>query len=102
MRQISLLSVPNQSFSVTIDGTLWEIALKTARNVMFADISRDGDVVLLGQRVLPDQPIIPYRYLSTYGNFAILTSDDELPDWQRFNIDQVMIYLTPRELGIDD
>lgn len=102
MRQIKLLSFPNQAFSVTIGESLWNISIKQANNSMFADIRRNNEVLILGQRILPNQPIIPYRYLSTYGNFILLTTNDEIPNWQRFNIDQTLIYLDPQEIGIND
>lgn len=102
MRQVNLLAVPNQALSVSIDGVLWNLRVVQARNCMAVDVSRNGEMLILGQRIIPNSPILPYRYLSTYGNFAILTLRDEFPNWKRFGIDQSMIYVSASELGIND
>lgn len=102
MRDIALLTVPNQSLSATIDGVLWELTIKVARGTMLADVRRDGVDLVLGQRIVAEYPILPYRYLSHQGNFAILTRDGELPWWEKFGRSQSLIYLEPSEVGIHD
>ncbi|PPA72661.1 hypothetical protein C4E15_29405 [Achromobacter spanius] len=102
MRNITLLAVPNQTFSATIDGVLWELTIKAAAATMIADVKRDGTDLVLGQRIIAEYPIVPYRYLSHQGNFAILTRDGELPWWEEFGRSQSLIYLEPVEVGIDD
>lgn len=102
MRDISLLAVPNQTFSVTIDGVLWELSIKVARGTMLADVKRDGVDLVLGQRIVAEFPILPYRHLSHAGNFAILTRDGELPWWEEFGRSQSLVYLAPIEVGIND
>src|SRR5690606_13964558 len=78
----------------------WELTIKTARRCMVADVVRDGRVLVQGQRIVADAPIIPYRYLSTQGNFAILTPDGELPWWESFGYTHMLVYMTPEELGL--
>jgi len=102
VRDITLLAVPNQTFSATINGVLWELSIKVARDTMLADVRRDGVDLVLGQRVVAEFPILPYRYLSHQGNFAILTRDGELPWWEEFGRSQSLIYLEPAEVGVDD
>ena len=102
MRDITLLAVPNQTFSATINGVLWELTIKVARGTMLADVRRDGVDLVLGQRIIAEYPILPYRHLSHQGNFAILTRDGELPWWEQFGRSQSLIYLEPAEVGIDD
>lgn len=102
MRDISLLAVPNQTFSATINGVLWELTIKVAVRTMLADVRRDGVDLIRGQRIIAEFPILPYRYLSHQGNFAILTRDGELPWWEEFGRSQSLIYLEPAEVGIDD
>lgn len=58
-----------------------------------------NDVLLLsGQRIVAGSPLIPYKYLQGSGNFWILTEDDELPYYDRFNVDQQFIYVSPGEI----
>lgn len=102
MRDITLLAVPNQTFSATINGVLWELTIKAAIGTMLADVRRDGVNLVLGQRIVAEFPILPYRYLSHQGNFAILTRDGELPWWEEFGRSQSLIYLEPAEVGIND
>ena len=102
MRDITLLAVPNQTFSATINGVLWELTIKAAVGTMIADVKRDGVELVLGQRIVAEYPILPYRYLSHQGNFAILTRDGQLPWWEEFGRSQSLIYLEPAEVGIDD
>ncbi|AVG38543.1 phage baseplate plug family protein [Achromobacter insolitus] len=102
MRDIDLLMVPNQSLSATINGVLWELSIKVARGTMLADVRRDGLDLVLGQRIVAEFPILPYRYLSHQGNFAILTRDGEMPWWEEFGRSQSLIYLEPAEVGIND
>ncbi|MEN4917576.1 hypothetical protein ABE485_02805 [Achromobacter spanius] len=102
MRDITLLAVPNQTFSATINGVLWELTIKVARGMMLADVRRDGVDLVLGQRIIAEYPILPYRHLSHQGNFAILTRDGELPWWEEFGRSQSLIYLEPAEVGIND
>ena len=100
MIEIDLIRVPNQSLSVTLDDVLWELTIKTARRCMIADVVRSGRVLVQGQRIVADAPILPYRYLSTLGNFAILTPDGELPWWEQFGDTHTLVYMTPGELGL--
>lgn len=102
MIEIDLIQAPNQSFSATINGVLWELTIKVAVGTMLADVRRDGVDLVLGQRIVAEFPILPHRYLSHQGNFAILTRDGELPWWEEFGRSQSLIYLEPSEVGIDD
>ncbi|EHK66001.1 phage baseplate plug family protein [Achromobacter arsenitoxydans] len=102
MIEIDLIRAPNQTFSITINGVLWELSIKVAHGTMLADVKRDGVDLVLGQRIVAEFPILPYRHLSHQGNFAILTRDGELPWWEEFGRSQSLIYLEPAEVGIND
>ncbi|CUJ80686.1 MULTISPECIES: hypothetical protein [Achromobacter] len=102
MITVDLLGVPNQSFSITINGVLWDLSIKVARGMMLADVKRDGVDMVVGQRIVAEFPILPYRYLSHQGNFIILTRDGDLPWWEKFGRSQSLVYLEPSEVGIND
>lgn len=101
MREIQLQRIPNQQFTVNIGNSIWELTIKIAKKMMFADVYRDNEPIILGTVIVADNPIIPYKYLSGFGNFAILTNNGELPNWELFGITQHLVYLTPEELGLD-
>lgn len=102
MIEIDLIQAPNQAFSITINGVVWDLAIKVARGAMLADVKRDGMDLVVGQRIVAEFPILPYRYLSHQGNFAILTRDGDLPWWEEFGRSQSLVYLEPSEVGIND
>jgi hypothetical protein len=83
--------------NVTLDGNRWTLTLKVATNVMFADIDRNDLTVLIGQRLVAGAPLLPYGYLSGDGNFWFLTENEEMPWWERFGVDQMLVYASPGE-----
>lgn len=105
MLDIPLAAVPNQTFSVRLDDSFYDIAIHLceglfpATAIMAVDIVRDGVAIVTGQRVVAGLPVIPYRYLEK-GNFLFLTEDDELPYWEEFGITQFLIYASPAELEV--
>lgn len=98
MQVIGIDPAPNQSFSVTIDGNRWDFVIKQAVTSMFADITLNDLRILSGQRIVAGTPLIPYELLQGAGNFVLLTADEELPNWERFGIDQVLVYASVSEI----
>lgn len=97
MRTINLDAIPNQELSVTLDGNRWDITIKECNGVMSATLLLNDVPLLSGQRIVAGSPLIPYRYMQGSGNFWILTENDELPDYNRFGVDQQFIYMSPGE-----
>lgn len=102
MQTIPIQSVPNQSLSVTIDRQRWTLTIKAAVSSMVVDLSLNDDVIVRGLRIMPNQPLIPYQYLATVGNFLMLTADDQIPWWERFGVDQQLVYATAAEIATYD
>jgi hypothetical protein len=103
MRNIPLLAVANQSIVVTIDDARWSITLKACGSVMAVDVDLNDEPLLRGQRVVAGMPVIPYRrlpvgVLPAAGNFMLMTMEDDLPWWERFGVDQYLVYLTASDL----
>lgn len=98
MRNIPLATIANQTLSIRLDDQRLVLRLKEASGVMVADLDRDGVRVLSAVRVLAGEPITPYAYLES-GNFMLLTLNDELPDWRKFNLSQNLVYLSPGEVA---
>lgn len=99
MQIIDITQVPNQSFTITLEGVRWDLTIKQAETSMLMDAVADGVSVVTGQRIVAGTPIIPYQYLAQDGNFLIMTENDELPNWERFEVDQVLIYATFDEIA---
>lgn len=98
MRIVPLSPVPNQSFTVTLDGSRWGMRLTTGTGTTSVDVTRDGSALLMGARALAGEPLIPYAYLQT-GNFIFVVNGGELPDYRAFGISQFLIYLSADEIA---
>lgn len=98
MIKIPLLSVPNQSVSIVLEGDFYDLVLKAARDVMAMDIVRNSEVLVTGQRLCPDMPLLVYPYLQS-GNFYFLTANGEYPYYTEFNTTQSLIYLSAAEVA---
>lgn len=99
MIEIPLTQIPNQSFSLQLDTSFYNITIKFVINLMTVSIVRDGEVIIENVRAEPNQGIIPYDYLQD-GNFAFLTVDNEYPIYTSFGVDQFFIYATQDEIEV--
>lgn len=97
MIQVPIEPVPNQSFSVQLDGRRFALRLKECNGGMVADVTIDGAAVLLASRLVAGTPVIPYRYLEA-GNFVLTTDAEALPDYEQFGVTQLMLYLSAAEI----
>ena len=72
MFPIPLTPVPNQAISFNVDGGYWQLRIYQAIDMMYADISLNGTVLINGTRCFSGIPLIPYEYLHLpkFGNFV--------------------------------
>ena len=94
---VPISAVPNQSFSITLDGNQYDLALYLTTNVMAIDVVRNNVPIIMGMRVLPYVPVIPYEYLEN-GNFIFNTENGDYPIYDQFNVTQQLFYLSQSEL----
>lgn len=101
MKLIPINSIPKQNLQVVLGGNLFDLNIILTQNVMSMDItSETAGVSVLGQRCLAGQLVIPFQNLEKgAGNFMFLTSDDELPDYENFNITQNLFWASDAELA---
>lgn len=101
MLEIPLQPVPNQTFSIQLDNNTHDITIRACKTgqaqIMVFDIAINNVMVVQGQRAITDFPIIPYVYKYN-GNFILITEDDDLPDWSKFQISQYLIYASNDEI----
>lgn len=98
MREIILAPIPDQTFQIRLNSTLYDMRIFLANNVMCCDLSINSVVILTSQRLVAGSLVIPYKYLEN-GNFIIITLNDELPYYEQFGATQFLIYYTPEELA---
>lgn len=97
MQSIPLQAIPNQSFSITLDGNQWNFTLKTTNGVIAVTLAENGITISENLRAVANTLIIPYRYLEN-GNFLFLTQNFQLPDYTQFGVTQLLVYLSPADL----
>lgn len=95
---VPIAAVPNQTFTISLDSNQYEISIFIATNVMAMDIIRNNIPIIMGQRVVANYPIIPYRYLED-GNFFFTSENGDYPNYTQFNVTQQLIYVSQAELA---
>lgn len=98
MIEIPLAAIPNQSLSIRLGDSQYDIRIHACSNIVVVDIERDNVAIVTGSRAVAGYPIIPYDYLED-GNFVIVTANDEYPDYTQFGISQFLIYATQAEIS---
>lgn len=97
MLNIPLQSIPNQSFTTTLDGNIYNISINETSGTMSISINRNNIPIILGSRMVSGYIIIPYKYLMN-GNFFLLTENNEYPYYTLFGVNQFLIFASKSEL----
>lgn len=97
MMRLPLQAVPNQSFSLILDGNNWDFLLKTAEDTTVVSLTLNGTDLIDSARAVAGSFVIPSRYEEA-GNFFFTTANFELPFYTSFNVNQSLIYLSAAEL----
>ena len=100
MQRIPLDSIPNQAFSVRLEGAYYDITIRALNDeVMTISIVRDGVPVVHNTRAVPLMTVIPYSYREAhYGNFVWHTADGDYPYYTRFGSTDALFFATDAEL----
>lgn len=98
-QNIPLESIPNQQFNIPLGGSIYDITLKTFKNITFFDLLKDQNSLLSSSRVVPGIPLIPYTYLEDGGgNFIFITKSEEYPIYHKFGMNQFLLFFSRQEL----
>lgn len=97
MREIMLQAVPNQRIDVSVGGVAWRIDINTVTGGMAATVWADNELLISGTRILTNSLILPFKYLSIYGNFIIDSGGNPI-DWRLFGRSQALYFIEPDEL----
>lgn len=99
MIEIDVQQIPNQEFLRIIDDHRYLLKIRTFNGITLMDITIDEVPVKYGIRVIPNEYIIPYKYLTKGGNFMFVCNDGEYPFYTKFGITQQLVYLTNDEIA---
>lgn len=97
MQQIPIQALPNQSFSVQLDGNQWDWTIELVGEAIAVSLSLNSVVVLTGLNIASGSRIIPAEYEEA-GNFVLVTMSQQVPDYTQFGTSQQLIYLNATEL----
>lgn len=99
MEIINLSQIPNQSFFVAINGYQFGFRLHYFRQLLYCDVSVDGELVAASVRCVPNGWLVPYEHTHGIGNFRFETYDNAYPDSDNFGTTCFMTYYTQDEIN---
>lgn len=97
MQLIPLQAIPSQAFSIVLDDVRWDVKIKTANTSVAVTLTRDGVLVIENLRAVAGMRIIPSKYQED-GNFVIVTTNFEIPEYAKFGVSQYLVYASAAEL----
>jgi len=95
---VPLQAIPNQQLLTVLDDNQWDISVRITNGTISVSLALNGVFIIENQRAVAGSLIIPAKYLEN-GNFAIVTQNQEIPDYTQFGVTQSLIYLSPTELA---
>lgn len=95
---LPIQQLPNQSFTITLDGNLYEITLKTCNGITAVSITENGTDILDNGIAASCAQIISSQY-NEAGNFMFLTANQQLPNYAQFGLTQSLFYFSASELA---
>lgn len=98
MQSIPIQALPNQSFSIPLDGNQWDFVIRSTNGTISVTLTLNGSIVIENMRAVGGMRIIPSIYEEA-GNFVIVTANFEIPDYTKFGVTQQLIYVSATELA---
>jgi hypothetical protein len=96
---VPLRQIPNQSLTITLSGNIFDISIRACNGIMAVSLACNGVDIIDNVVAAAGSPIIPAPYQEN-GNFMFLTSNNQLPNYERFTISQTLVYFTAAELAL--
>lgn len=99
MLSIALNNTPNQKLSVDILGITYGIETKLFDGMLYMTVYAGEVLLCAGVRAMPNAVVIPYPYLTQGGNFLWYCPDGDYPDWEKFNTQHALLWLSDEEIA---
>lgn len=99
METVSIQAIPNQTLTIVLNQIRWDMTIKSTNGTVSVSITKDGVLLIENARATAGMRIIPAKYQED-GNFAIITTNNEIPDYTKFGITQSLVYVTQDELDV--
>lgn len=92
-------TLPNQKFNFKTDTDTIEITLQTIDGITLMSIGSNGQPVISSIKVAPNVLLMSYDFLQQkYGDFIFTTTDNEYPNYERFNKANKLYWLNYEEV----
>ena len=98
MQQVPIQAIPNQGFSINLDGNQWDFLFRVTNGCMSVTITLNNIILVENVRVVAGSLLIPSQYQES-GNFIFTNSNFQMPDFNFFNVTQSLIYVSASELA---
>lgn len=88
MTQRFLEVVEEQTTTLSINGKSFSFHFFAFRNLMYVDISRNGEYIVISKRIMPNKWLIPEYMATGIGNIRFETykaDSDDYVWWEGFN-----------------
>lgn len=97
MELITLKSLPNLRFPITLGGNNYDVHIFSTVKSMTYDIDINGVNVIKGFEMVNDAPLLVYPHQEVNGNIVLSLPDDEVPDYKAFGLSQFLYFLDADE-----
>ena len=98
MNYLNIQTIPNQSFSVTLDGNRFDISIVETAGVMSVSISINDVVIIENVRATAGTFLLPYLYEEN-GNLLFLNTGEDLIYYTNFSSTQQLVYFSTDDLN---
>lgn len=98
MQLIDLQSIPNQIFSIVLDGVDYRIKIRTIQDLTFMSVWQGNTLLFLNQLCVPNGFVNPYKYVSGKGKLYFACIDNEYPNYRLFGNTQKLYFLDKEEV----
>ena len=98
MQIVPLSAIPNQELSVVLDNNQWDISVKLVNGAIAVSLTMNGVDIVDSARAVAGMRIIQSLYQQN-GNFAIISTNQTVPDYTQFGTTQFLVYTTIAELA---
>jgi hypothetical protein len=98
MKKCNLSTYPNQTFFVIIDGVEFHFRLHYFREVLYADLTVDNELVAGSVRCVPNGWLFSKAHTKGCGNFRFETYQNKYPNSEDFGTTCYFVYYTQDEI----
>lgn len=99
MYLIDLTSIPNQTFSINLDGVNYRIALRTIQEMTYMSVWANGEILFYNQLCVPNAYVNPYNYVGVNGKFFFKCINNDYPNYQLFGNTQSLYFVPSEEVS---